>query len=332
MTALALLSRLMSVGKRLAFTAIIQLLCLLLLELGLRAVYPRLPSLMGASSVGAEKAAAFSGTPPGSCDFAFDQPVQPRGAGLVVLGDSITAGVGVTPPTLAYANLLVGALPGLTLQPIARAGADLCMELRWLRTRLGLAPWPRAVVWEVFADDLMPWMVYGVSDRPFAVPQAEPSAVWRWLAERSYLGNLLWFQVRLHGAGGEHRMVADADQRQILSVLAQLQAQLSSARIPIVPVLMEPAGWPTCPEASDPADACSWMGTDLELLAGLLSEARLPAVDMRGVWAEHPSVVIPAEIGARPPRDVPIHPDATGHALIADAILPVLQQRLAETE
>ena len=54
----------------------------------------------------------------------------------------------------------------------------------------------------------------------------------------------------------------------------------------------------------------------LDLMATLLDEVSLPFVDLRTVWADHPSEAIADERG----QELEIHPDAAGHAVLAEAV------------
>lgn len=301
-----------------------------LVEVGARAECPSLPSLANADAETAP-AARFGRTPAGDCSFRFADPPMARGTALVALGDSITAGQGLAPGERTWADHLVAGEPGLEVENLGHPGADICAELGTLHQRLQHGPWPRVVVWEVFADDLMSWMVYAKDGRTFAPPWIEPNDAWRWVAMHSYVGNWIWFQLLLHESSTP-RLVTETQHERILARLGELRGELATADIPLIPFLIEPAGWPACTPTTRAEDACSWMGSDLVILDALFQSGGIEPLDLRGVWAGHPPVVQAGESTAKPPALVPIHPNADGHRLLAEAIRPTLEARLAGSE
>lgn len=301
----------------------------MLLELCVRAFYPTLPSMVISSQTELKPAPAFQTIEPVSCNISFDLPQKPRGQTLLAVGDSITAGIGTE---RTYAQALVDALPELKIEQLAQPGADLCMELSWLSTRLKQPSWPRILVWEVFADDLTPYMMFSSGGSIFANPFSEPNALWRGVATHSYLGNILWFKVALNYYGPQARFVSPQYQKQITQSLTSLYTHLAQAKVPVVPVILEPAGWPLCKGNEPSTSPCRWMGLDLDLLNRLFQASGFVTLDLRGLWQQQELMVYAPELMALPPKLVPIHPNTQGHQAMAHAILPHVEAQLRATQ
>lgn len=319
----------MPLQRRLFFGAVLYVFLFMLVELCARAFYPTLPSMVTSQRTAFTPAPAFQQMEAFSCNISFDLPIKTKNQTLLSIGDSIAAGVGTEHP---YAYYLAEAFPTLALESIAQAGADLCTELGGLRVRLQQSSWPRVVVWEVFADDLTPYMVFSSGTSVFANPFSEPNAFWRAVATHSYLGNILWFKVALNYYGPQPRFVNPQYQKQITQSLMSLHALLSKENVAVIPFILEPAGWPLCKGTEPSTSPCHWMGSDLDLLNRLFQISGFVTLDLRGLWRQQALMIYGPEQGALPPKLVPIHPNTQGHQAMAHAILPSVEAQLRATQ
>jgi lysophospholipase L1-like esterase len=309
--------------KRYVYAVIPLLFVLVSIEAILRSWYPTLPSLDPLT--GYRKAPAFG--PSGvSCNFILQSPKTWGAGGILFLGDSITDGFGVIVED-RFTTHLADAFPDVRSEVLARPGADICMEISMLDRRLFDPAPPSIVVWEVMADDLMGYMLYSYDGKPAALPDAEPDPLLRWSAQNSYFLNLLWFHLRRHHGGESGRIVSPKQRGLVLARLRDLKARTDAAHIQLLPYLLEPAGWEYCDPDVLPSQPCSWMAVDLGFLAGIFEEAQLPVVDLRGMWKGQPLMVIPREV-APGPGGTGIHPDASGHRVLAEVLRPHIQDAL----
>lgn len=309
--------------RKAAFSAAVFVGLILGLEVGLRIFYPTLPSLEGLGEL--VPVATFSAKP-AQCNQPWPSP-RPRGKSVWIVGDSVVRGKGVLSGE-SVADAIGQQYADTTV--LARDGADLCWEIEMLQQHMNVAT-PRAVVWEIFADDLVPYLVYNKNGKSVIFPDREPSPTLRALISNSYFANLLYFlyhrQVRTTS-----RMVSTDRQARFQQQLSAFRSRMEEARVPVIPFLLEPAGIGRCPEQAPPDSPCTWMPEDLDLLSQLLTKASLPPLDLRGIWKDQPPQCIAEEVGAIPPAAVPIHPNAEGHRRIAEVLLPILNERIAATE
>jgi hypothetical protein len=311
-------------GRNRPLFAIVPLVfALLLVEALLRAWYSTLPSLDALKNY--KKAPAF-GNSAVSCNIALESPKTWGAGGMLYLGDSITDGFGVVLED-RFTTHLAAAFPDRRTEVLARPGADICMEINMLDRRMAEPRPPSLVVWEVMSDDLMGYMLYSYGGKPAAIPSADPNPFWRFVAEKSYFLNLVWFGLRRHDGGHGGRIVSPAQRSLVVAQLRTLKERTEASNIRLLPYLLEPAGWGSCTPDALPSQPCSWMGVDLEYLDGIFEEAGVEVVDLRGLWNNQPLMVIPREV-APGPGATGIHPNDQGHKLLAEALKPHIQAAL----
>jgi len=138
----------------------------------------------------------------------------------------------------------------------------------------------------------------------------------RFGAKHSYLINLGWFATSGRDASAA-RYISPHGLNAFTRHMTTMSKRLDDANISLVLVLLSPVGMPDCPPTPDPHSRCGWLQADLTLLRNLLDEAKLPYTDLTDLWTHTVSAKsIPNE------RDweLPVHPDAEGHRLLAEAI------------
>ncbi len=319
-----------STATRLLAAALPLLVLLAIAEVGLRAYHSTLPSLaaLDRGRDGSLTTAELGGGM--TCSFHPLPSPGPRSDELLVVGDSVAAGNGVRPGE-AFPDLLAAQIPSLQLQVVAAPGANICQSVQVLHYQLSNRPWPRAVLWELFGDDLISPILFSRQGERWADPSQEPSRPLRWLALRSYLGNLAWYRLRVSPAGAAAAAVSVQQHRELEQWLIGLQGATKRAGVVLLPVLLEPVGMARCPPSTAQRSPCSWMARDLRQLETWFRQAGTDPLDLRGLWEGAGDLTIPTEAAVTPPQRMPIHPNAQGHRILAEAILPELEARLAAT-
>ena len=312
-------------------------------ELGLRLIHPTLPSLAALDGVGPREWGDVQRwtSPPtelATCGAA-EAPVRypPRteqhGEGprrsLWVVGDSIVHGFGVGPtdawPQRLAATLAADLGTGIALTRLGGPGLGYCGWASSLNKHLahGL---PDAAVVQVFADDLERRDLVLVRGSVAAIPRHP-------LLQRSWLANRLWLARVAHLGSARPTRDADAAGRaRFRSVVSGTLAPLAEAGVPVLLVLVPPAGQGRCTRASAGFSDCDWLLSDQELLATELTTLDHPWLDLRSVWADAPPDTLPDEEAAWTARGrLPVHPGPQGHETLAQVVHERLLPMLTES-
>lgn len=309
--------------RRLALSLLGLCAGLALAEGALRLRYDGLPSLAG---VEGSRYAVHDGL---AYDCATDLTPRDRG-GLVagagapgrtmwVLGDSVANGQGVrfeeTYGALLAARLAAAEGRAVQVVNMALPGAGACGVLARLEQALGQGA-PDLVLLGLFTDDLEARAMVAVEGAPVAFPDRVQQPLGRALVSRSYLANLAWFAGLLGRADRQERFVDSETRASLGPRVAGLVRQVEAAGGRAVVSLVAPVGTPRC--AQPPTGRCAWMAEDGALMARLLADAGVEVADLRGLWPDDPGLLLPQER----PAELPIHPSAAGHRLLAEALWP----------
>lgn len=345
----------MLVGKRpllliarLAVGALAFISALLAAEGLLRLAYPTLPSLSALAErpelVGRFKVeAGHRFGDDRSCELAIEEPFGQDEAVVAAsrpdapartlwfAGDSITAAMGVGRergwPRLLAAR--VGAKTGgaVLLRDLSLPGLGYCAVLRRVHSELAFGS-PDVVVIGLFADDLEDRALLSHQGRLVGLPHTIRQPTVRYWARRSYLANLLWFSTSSR-PGGAVRFIDGpgraAFQRNLVRGVRAVEAAGAEALLVLIPAV----GAERCaPEhTAETTHRCSWLPSDLDVMADLLDEVGLPYADLRRVWVAHPSEAIVEERG----QELEVHPDAAGHQVLSDAVFDAAEALLLGT-
>ena len=241
-----------------------------------------------------------------------------RPVSLWTVGDSITAGMGVG-PRRDYSTHLARALARrlgarVELTIIGSPGGDYCTSLVRLNAALDRER-PDVVLLQLFADDLVRWPVLTLN-RGLIKPAEYASPGVRALVSRSYLANLAWFAL------SPPSPLARAARPQFQAGVAAAARRVRAAGGALVVQVLGPSGMPRCPPRSPPDAPCSWMAQDMASMTRWLASAGLPLVDHRRFWHGKPDVMLARERVSLRGGGMPIHPNAAGHRLLAEALLP----------
>lgn len=326
------------------------LLGLMLAEGALRASYETLPSLAPAKAADfdTEPFATLEGhTGPFSEDKKCHRVRQPgvspsasvtrSGAGeppvkLWFTGDSVTRGMGVHPleafPEVVADQLAETLGREVVLTNLAYSGAGYCGVLNAVHQHLSAAA-PDLVVVVLFSDDLENRAMLRVGGEVVGFPSTVRQPVARRLVRSSYLANLVWFS-RIRRAGDPpRRFVGHGGRRDFAEAQQKLEAEVTAAGGVVLRVILPAPGVPFCPPGDDELDRCTWMVSDLDLMADMVEDLDMEAVDLREVWSGFSSApAIPEELRNHDPGNLPVHPDKSGHIAIADALTPAVAAKL----
>jgi len=327
-------NRLNPTATRLALAAASLGIATAIAEAGLRGSYPTLPSL-----------AALHDRPDLMQPFLVeagqrrrddrvcDQVVrEPRGRDvsygsaepvrtLWFVGDSMTSGMGVEPgqewPAQLAQRLQDRTQGQVVVRNLALPGVGYCEVLRRAHSELQFGR-PDLVFIALFADDLESRALLARDGRLVGLPHTIESDALRWAARRSYAVNLGWFAM----AGrpeGPVRFIDGPGRAAFQRNVAALTDKVRALGAEPVVVLMEPVGAASCADAlaADPTHRCGWMADDLSLMATLLDEVGVEAIDTRGLWSSQSIQPSPSERDAA----MAIHPDGAGHAAFAEHLL-----------
>lgn len=171
----------------------------------------------------------------------------------------------------------------------------------------------------LFSDDLNHRVLMALNDRPMGFPDRAQSRAAGLLAQRSYVANLVWYTTVVSTYEPQVDCFVKKGTRDLfVGSISDLRRRLARANAPLITALTVPAGLAAC----DGAPKCKLDWKEAALVARLLRRAKTPFVDLRKIWSGRPSMVIPRERHML----IGIHPDASGHQAMADALWPHLRR------
>lgn len=258
--------------------------------------------------------------------FGSTEPIRT----LWFAGDSMTAGMGVGsgeawPDRLAQ-QLQARIRGTVVVRNLALPGVGYCEVLRRVHSELQFGH-PDVVLIGLFADDLEARAMLATDGGLVGLPHTIASDTLRWWARRSYAINLAWF-ASTSRPSGPVRFIDGPGRRAFQTHMVAVTDRVRAAGAEPLVVLLEPVGAADCSASmpADPTHRCSWMPDDLALMATLLDEVGVETVDTRGLWHAVGAAAIESERG----RGLAIHPDADGHAALAQHLVDRLGPKLAD--
>lgn len=252
-------------------------------------------------------------------------PAAGRALRLWVVGDSVTAGMGVQREQ-TYSAVLARALARrldapVELTIIGSPGGDYCTSLVRLHSALDRER-PDLVLWQLFADDLVRWPALKTGLGVVRPPEYAGHPLVRALVSRSYLANLAWFAL------SPPPPLTRAARPKFVAGARALGRRVRAAGAALVVELLSPAGMPHCLDDPPPETTCAWMRRDMATMKRWLTEAGLPPIDHRTFWHGKPDVMLARERVALEGDGLPIHPNPAGHRLLAEALQPYVLKAL----
>ncbi len=286
-------------SRRLLLVLVATSLALAAVEGGLRLLHDNLPSTAalipngmevkgsrGAFLVGSSQEAPLCGRVvivdrAGGFRVSRHGPAHGRRLRLWVVGDSVTAGMGVSRRD-SYPRVLARSLAArlgqqVELTVIASPGGDYCTSLVRLHSALDRDR-PDLVLWQLFADDLVRWPALK-TERGLVRPPEYAEHPWiRALVSRSYLANLAWFAL------SPPPPLSRAARPQFVAGARALERRVRAAGAALVVQLLSPTGMPHCLDDPPPETTCAWMRRDMATMKRWLTAAGLPPIDHRTFW------------------------------------------------
>ncbi len=252
-----------------------------------------------------------------------------RPLSLWVLGDSITAGMGLeSGKSFGFhlaARLSAAAGRTVELTNMGMPGAGYCAVLRRAHAALDKRK-PGLVVLAFFADDLEDRAMMAGYARPVLFHDRLNSPALQAAVSRSYLANLVWYVLELQAPRRQRRFIDEKGQASFGAGVAGLHRRVQQEGGDVLAGLLAPVGSPSCPSPAPPHSRCDWMARDLAVMKRLLRAAGVPLLDLSDLWREVPTQPVARE-RALAESWLAIHPDAAGHRALAEALLPaVLEQ------
>jgi len=251
---------------------------------------------------------------------------------VLVAGDSISLGEGVSPEE-SYAGLVGAELSIRHGRPVevVNAGvnaAGYCHVIRAVHQHVAADDFEYVVI-GLFADDLEQRAVTLHDGALRADPGMVGGAIGT-MATRSYVLNWVWFQVLKYAVSvqtdGGTRPAAHVTRPGRKIPERSLQNFSASVRglnqyKPLF-LLIPPVGGPLCPPEPAQGSECSWLFQDMDEMAIRLTDSGARFLDLRGLWADgedHTQAI--EQRWWRENGRLPVHPDAAGHARIAEVLI-----------
>lgn len=252
---------------------------------------------------------------------ATDGPVR-----LAVVGDSVAAGVGDTQGLGLHGRLERHLSVPVWATSFARPGAAIAFATAEA-TRLVTQDEADAVVVVLFGDDLIEHPVVMEDGQITGLDGPIPTGAARWLIERSYVANLVWF----HAVVRRNESTPAGDAAWVMvSATAEVERVARSKGTPLLYVLVAQSGLSLCDDPRMQRGMCAAVREDLGLMAGALDLAQVHWLDLRELWNDERPHIPPDEMDGWERRHMamPVHPDAAGYELLAVHTAPVLEAML----
>ncbi|MAY79943.1 MAG: hypothetical protein CL930_04070 [Deltaproteobacteria bacterium] len=252
---------------------------------------------------------------------------------LWLAGDSLAYGLGVNPEE-SFGTHLAGRVTRHTggqvqLRNLAVPGAGYCTVVQRVAAVLKHHS-PDVVLLVLSADDLEERLMLQVDGKLVAPPDLATNRMVRWMVNRSWFANLLWFRLAALSelAKGERsRFVGAATKEGFRTAMTVLNRRVTSMGGRLAVAIVEPPGMPLCRGALA-QERCGWLQEDISTMSTLLTEAGIQHQKIEGIWSGSLSDIVPREHSMVKQGSLAMHPSAAGHKTIADSIWPVLEQAL----
>ena len=252
---------------------------------------------------------------------------------LWLAGDSLAYGLGVNPEE-SFGSHLAGRVTRHTggqvqLRNLAVPGAGYCTVVQRVAAALQQHD-PDVVLLVLSADDLEERLMLQVNGQLVAPPDLATNRVVRWMVNRSWFANLLWFRLAALSelANGERsRFVGAATKDGFQTAMKVLNQRVSSRGGRLAVAIVEPPGMPLCRGALSKS-RCGWLYEDISTMSALLTEVGIQHQKIEGIWSGSLSDIVPKEHALAKQGMLAMHPSATGHQIIAEALWPVVEQSL----
>ena len=273
----------------------------------------------------------------GAVDTSGDGQVQRYGSGespqrLWIAGDSLAYGLGVSPEQTLGAHLsqsiTVHTGGAVETRQLAVPGAGYCTALQRVAGAL-VENTPDTVLLVLSADDLEERLMLSVRGQLVAPPDLASGRLTRYLVQRSWFANLLWFRLTAwrEASQDQKRFVGEETRDNFRSAMAELNRRVAGSGGKLLAEIVEPPGMPHC-SGSLMQERCEWLKSDMETMDALLDEVGVPHTSIAGVWPKSLEYIVPREHSMASRGMLAMHPSAEGHRLLAEEVWPFLRSAM----
>jgi len=272
----------------------------------------------------------------GAVDTSGDGKVVRFGSGnadrsLWIAGDSLAYGLGVAADKSMGASLSRSMTAqtggGVNLRNLSVPGAGYCTVAQRVAGALERNQ-PDLVLVVLSADDLEERLMLSVNGQLVAPPDLASGRLTRWMVNRSWFANLLWFRLTAWMEAMSQkgkRFVGQDTQDGFRHAMSTLQSRIESRGGKMVAVIVEPPGMPLC-SGSLMQERCDWLKEDMSTMSELLTEAQVNHRVVSGLWSHSMKNIIQREHGIAKQGMLAMHPSAEGHERIATFIWPFIKE------
>ena len=268
-----------------------------------------------------------------SVDATGDGSVRLFGSGgtsrkLWIAGDSLAYGLGVEANETLGAHLSQSITRqtggGVETRQLAVPGAGYCTVVQRVAGAM-VKNRPDVVLLVLSADDLEERLMLSVQGQLVAPPDLASGRVTRYLVQRSWFANLLWFRLTAWRESSQQskRFVGQETQDDFRSAMAKLNRRVSASGGRLAVSIVEPPGMPHC-SGSLMQERCEWLKADMVTMSRLLDQAGVTHQMVQGIWGRSMEFIVPRERGMAQRGMLAMHPSAAGHAKLAEEIWPFL--------
>lgn len=271
----------------------------------------------------------------GAVDTSGDGQVVRYGSGpadrrLWIAGDSLAYGLGVLENKTLGAELsraMTRTTGGaVDLRNLAVPGAGYCTVAQRVAGAV-LRNTPDVVLVVLSADDLEERLMLSVNGQLVAPPDLANGRMTRWLVNRSWFANLLWFRVTAWKEAMDSRgkrFVGSDTKSGFRDAMSGLKRRIEARGGVMVAAIVEPPGMPLC-SGSLMQERCGWLRDDMETMSALLDQADVTHVMASGLWTGSLEHIVERERGVARQGMLAMHPSELGHERIAEAIWPMVE-------
>ena len=273
----------------------------------------------------------------GAVDTSGDGSVRRFGSGgdgrkFWIAGDSLAYGLGVEANQTLGAHLSQSITRhtggGVETRQLAVPGAGYCTVVQRVAGALSRNT-PDVVLLVLSADDLEERLMLSVQGQLVAPPDLASGRITRYLVQRSWFANLLWFRLTAWRESNQQqkRFVGQETQDDFRTAMGELNQRVTAGGGRLMVSIVEPPGMPHC-SGSLMQERCEWLKADMATMATLLGEAGGTHTTIQGIWGQGMDHIVPRERGIAQRGMLAMHPSAEGHHQLAQEIWPFMMSSM----
>ena len=162
-----------------------------------------------------------------------------------------------------------------------------------------------------------------------APPDLASGRITRYLVQRSWFANLLWFRLTAwrESSQDKKRFVGQETQDDFRAAMSELNQRVTASGGRLMVSIVEPPGMPHC-SGSLMQERCEWLKADMITMAKLLEDAGVNHTTIQGIWGKGLDHIVPRERGIAQRGMLAMHPSAEGHQQLAQEIWPFMMSSM----